>query len=72
MVKFYYMSDFRFKNGKVSIISVFRQCEKARRPQIDEEENFSTQRAKKKELAFLCVAWDGQAMEGIRGKLWWK
>ena len=28
MVKFYYMSDFRFKNGKVSIISVFRQCEK--------------------------------------------
>ena len=28
MVKFYYMSDFRFKNGKVSIISIFRQCEK--------------------------------------------
>lgn len=28
MVKFYYMSDFRFKNGKVCIISVFKQCEK--------------------------------------------
>lgn len=27
MVKFYYMSDFRFKNGKVSIISLLRQCE---------------------------------------------
>ena len=28
IVKFYYMSDFRFKNGKVSIISLFRQREK--------------------------------------------
>ena len=74
MVKFYYMSDFRFKNGKVSIISVFKQCEKVTKTrQVDHrlrwKKTFPRKRAKKKELVFRCVAWDGQAMEGTRGKL---
>ena len=36
MVKFYYMSDFRFKNWKVNIISVFKQCEKVTKTRQDD------------------------------------
>ena len=60
MVKFYYMSDFRFKNGKVSIISLLRQCENVSKiSQVDHRlRRKKTFPCRKRELAFRWVALD--------------
>ena len=60
MVKFYYMSGFRFKNGKVSIISLLRQCENVSKiSQVDHRlRRKKTFPRRKRELAFRWVTLD--------------
>jgi len=60
MVKFYYMSGFRLKNGKVSIISLLRQCENVSKiSHVDHRlRRKKTFPRRKRELAFRWVALD--------------